>query len=105
MLRHYFQGEIVDLLQPTSDLEFWLYSPLWLALGAIILTIGLRLNSQPVRLASAFLICLTIVKVFLLDMASLEGILRAASFIGLGISLIVIGRFYQRILARKISKV
>ncbi|MDJ0613835.1 MAG: DUF2339 domain-containing protein [Rhizobiaceae bacterium] len=104
MLRHYFQGETVDLLQPTSDLEFWLYSPLWLVLGAIILAVGLRLNSQPVRLASALLIGLTIVKVFLLDMASLEGLLRAASFIGLGISLIVIGRFYQRILTRKTAR-
>ena len=100
MLRHYFQGETVDLRQSTSDLEFWLYSPLWLILGAVILAIGLRLNSQPVRLASALLIGLTVFKVFMLDMAELEGLLRAASFIGLGLSLIIIGRFYQRILTR-----
>ena len=34
-------------------------------------------------------------------MSALTGILRAFSFIGLGLSLIVIGRFYQRILTRQ----
>jgi uncharacterized membrane protein len=38
--------------------------------------------------------------VFLLDMAALTGALRAASFLGLGAVLIVIGRLYQRQLAR-----
>ncbi len=102
-LRKGFQGMTVDLNQPTSDLEFWLYSPLWLLLGGILLAIGLRLRSQPIRAASGLLIALTIFKVFMMDMAALEGILRALSFIGLGISLIVIGRFYQRILTRNAS--
>ena len=35
------------------------------------------------------------------DVAALTGLLRALSFIGLGISPIVIGRFYQRLLTRK----
>ena len=37
-------------------------------------------------------------KVFLIDMAYLEGFLRALSFIGLGAVLIGIGLFYQRML-------
>ena len=46
---------------------------------------------------------ITVLKVFLIDMSNLEGILRALSFIGLGIVLMGIGLFYQRILARRPS--
>jgi len=99
-LRKVFQGEKLASYLTTSDLEFWLYSPLWLGLGAIILTVGLRYNSLVIRAASGILIMLTILKVFLLDMSELEGFLRAISFIGLGLSLIVVGRFYQRLLTR-----
>jgi len=100
MLRKTFQGPVLAAWRPTSDLEFWMYSPLWLALGAIILAVGLRYNSRVIRAASGILIVLTILKVFLFDMAQLEGFLRATSFIGLGLSLIVVGRFYQRLLTR-----
>lgn len=100
MLRKVFQGASLTFWNKTTDLEFWLYSPLWLGLGAIILAVGLRYNSQIIRAASGILIMVTILKVFLLDMAQLEGFLKAISFIGLGISLIVVGRFYQRLLTR-----
>jgi uncharacterized membrane protein len=45
-------------------------------------------------------IAVVIFKVFLFDMAALTGALRAASFLGLGAVLIVIGRLYQRLLMR-----
>lgn len=99
-LRKIFQGENLASYLPTSDLEFWLYSPLWLGLGAVILAVGLRYNSIAIRAASGILIMLTILKVFLLDMSELEGFLRAISFIGLGLSLIIVGRFYQRLLTK-----
>ena len=41
-----------------------------------------------------------VAKVFLFDMSELEGVLRALSFIGLGVVLIGIGLFYQRMLTR-----
>ena len=50
--------------------------------------------------ASGILVLLTVLKVFLFDMAELEGVLRAASFMGLGVCLIGIGLFYQRVLGR-----
>ena len=104
MLRKSFQGPVLASWKQTSDLEFWLYSPLWLGLGALILAVGLRYNSIVIRAASGILIMLTILKVFLLDMSELEGFLRAVSFIGLGLSLIVVGRFYQRLLTKAAGK-
>jgi uncharacterized membrane protein len=45
------------------------------------------------------LVFVAVLKVFLIDMANLEGFLRALSFIGLGGVLIGIGLFYQKILS------
>jgi uncharacterized membrane protein len=39
-----------------------------------------------------------VLKVFLVDMSDLTGIYRALSFLGLGVVLIGIGWFYQRLL-------
>jgi uncharacterized membrane protein len=67
-------------------------------MGVAILAIGHLLGSRPIRAASGILIALTVTKVFLVDMSALTGAMRAFSFIGLGLSLLAIGRFYQRIL-------
>lgn len=100
MTRHGFQGQYVGFMRSTSDNEFWAYSAVWLGLGGLLLAAGLFFRSLPLRMASAALILLTICKVFLLDMSALTGALRAFSFIGLGLSLLLIGRLYQRILVR-----
>lgn len=100
MVRHGFQGEKVGFLRTTSDAEIWAYSAAWLIMGGCTLALGLVFRSLPLRAASAAVISLTVAKVFLIDMAALTGALRAFSFIGLGLSLMVIGRFYQRVLLR-----
>lgn len=84
----------------TSDAELYSYSAAWLVLGLGLLLAGFRSGSRAVRLASAALVTLTVVKVFLVDMSNLTGIWRALSFIGLGLVLIGIGALYQRLLAR-----
>jgi uncharacterized membrane protein len=63
--------------------------------------VGSKVDSKSIRLASAGLVLIAVIKVFLIDMANLEGILRALSFIGLGAVLIGIGLFYQKILSGK----
>ena len=57
---------------------------------------GLWRRSIEVRAASALFIVLSVVKVFLFDLSGLEGVLRALSFIGLGLVLIAIGLVYQQ---------
>jgi uncharacterized membrane protein len=81
-----------------SNAESYTFSAVWLAFGVVLLIIALPLDSKPVRLASAAVIGLTTVKVFLFDLASLTGIWRALSFIGLGLVLVGIGYLYQRLL-------
>jgi uncharacterized membrane protein len=85
----------------TSDAEQYTYSIACLMFGVALLGIGMAVNSQRARLASAAVIALTIVKAFLIDMSTLTGVYRALSFICLGMVLVAIGWLYQHILFRR----
>ncbi len=82
----------------TSDAEQYTYSAVWLLFGVALLAAGILLRSLTLRIASAAVVMLTVLKVFLIDMSDLTGIYRALSFLGLGVVLIGIGWFYQRLL-------
>jgi uncharacterized membrane protein len=99
-IRRLYHGPVLSI-GPTSGAEQYTYSIAWLMFGVVLLGIGILLNSQRARLASAAVIALTIVKAFLIDMSTLSGIYRALSFICLGLVLVAIGWLYQRILFRR----
>jgi uncharacterized membrane protein len=84
-----------------SGAEQYSYSIAWLAFGVVLLGIGIAVNSERARLASAVVIALTILKAFLVDMSTLTGVYRALSFMCLGLVLVAIGWLYQRILFRR----
>jgi len=78
----------------TSEAELYTYSIVWLVIGIALLAAGIIARYKPLRLVSVGILVLVVAKVFLIDMAGLEGILRALSFIGLGATLIAIGIVY-----------
>ncbi len=81
-----------------SNAEKYTYSGVWLVFGVALLAAGISLRSLPVRAASAAVVVLTVLKVFLIDMSDLTGIYQALSFLGLGAVLMGFGWFYQRLL-------
>jgi uncharacterized membrane protein len=91
-----FHGPV--LAGPVSDLEQYTFSTVWLVFGIALLAAGFALRSQPARLLALGVISLTIAKVFILDTASISGIYRALSVIGLGVVLLGIGWVYQHLL-------
>jgi uncharacterized membrane protein len=93
-----FVGQERFIRAYTGQAEQYAYSAVTLLFGVALLAIGFRLGSRPTRMASAVFVTLAVLKVFLFDMAELEGLLRALSFIGLGGVLIGIGLAYQRLL-------
>lgn len=99
-IRRLYHGPFLNSFR-TFDAEQYTYSVAWLVFGVVLLGIGLLLPSQRARLASAVMIAITILKVFLIDMSNLTGAYRAFSFIGLGLVLVAIGWLYQRILFRQ----
>ena len=99
-IRRLYHGPIIAG-GPTTGAEQYTYSIAWLVFGVVLLGIGILVNSQRARLASAVVIALTILKAFLIDMSQLTGIYRALSFMCLGVVLVAIGWLYQRILFRR----
>lgn len=85
-------------LGATTDLESYTYSAVWLVMGLTLLLAGIFFGRVSLRYASLPIIVLTVAKVFLFDMANLTGILRAVSFIGLGLVLVGIGYLYQKVI-------
>jgi uncharacterized membrane protein len=96
-VRHAFQGERLTLWQPTDAPEVWSYSAAWLGLGLAFLAYGLLRGSREARLASAALVVLSVVKVFLYDLTGIGGFWRAFSVICLGGVLVGIGLIYQKL--------
>ena len=97
-VRHAFQGQRLGVGREISGPEQWAYSVAWLALGLLFLGYGIVRRAGAARVASAALVLLSVLKVFLLDLQGLTGLWRALSFISLGVILIAIGLVYQRVL-------
>jgi uncharacterized membrane protein len=95
-VRRVFQGSSIAASRPTASTELYTYSAVWLVIGIALLFAGLLRGSRQLRLASVAFIVIAVVKIFLWDLAGLEGLLRALSFIGLGFVLLGIGLVYQK---------
>jgi len=96
-VRRIFHGPMIGGFS-TSDAEQYTYSAVWLVFGVALLLAGIALKSQPARFASAAVVLLTVGKVFLYDLAGVQGVFRALSLICLGLTLMGIGWLYQRLL-------
>jgi uncharacterized membrane protein len=99
-IRRLYHGPVLTY-GPTTGVEQYTYSIAYLAFGVVLLGIGILFNSQRARLASAVVIALTILKVFVIDVWTLTGVYRALSFMCLGVVLMAIAWLYQRILFRR----
>jgi uncharacterized membrane protein len=71
-------------------------SLVWAIYGGAMLTIGIARRSKLLRVMALLLLGLTIFKVFLLDLSSLDRLYRIISFIVLGAILLAVSFLYQR---------
>jgi uncharacterized membrane protein len=94
-IRHAFHGTVLGMGN-TGDAEWYTYSAAWLVFAGIGLAAGLIWRDEWLRRVSLAGVGLVVAKVFLSDMAELEGVFRALSFLGLGAALIGIGYAYRR---------
>ena len=86
------------LTGPVMTGENYGYSAAFLLLALAWLALGIRSGARDLRLAGLALLTAITLKVFLIDAAALDGLLRILSFLGLGIALIGIGWAYSRFL-------
>ncbi|HVS71105.1 MAG TPA: DUF2339 domain-containing protein [Phycisphaerae bacterium] len=93
-VRRAFQGPILSGGHPGSA-EMYAYSAAWAIFGTLLLLGGIVTRSAVLRWASLAVMLVTILKVFLLDVASLSDVLRIFSLLGLGLSLILLALLYH----------
>ncbi|MGB1293777.1 MAG: DUF2339 domain-containing protein, partial [Pseudoalteromonas sp.] len=97
LIRQYWQGAYIYLGKTTSDAELYSYSIIWLLLGALVVISGHLKQQLLLQKVGLGILGAVIVKVFLIDMASLTGLLKAISFIGLGLSLVGLSWLFQKL--------
>lgn len=71
-------------------------SLLWAVAASAFILVGVRLRSKALRWQGLVLLVLTVGKVFLLDLSFLERAYRIASFLVLGVVLLVVSFWYQK---------
>jgi uncharacterized membrane protein len=99
-IRHLWQGRL-DLSDAFRDGELYTYSVVWLAMAVGIMLAGTWRGASAVYRGGLVLLALVIAKIFFVDMAGLTGLLRALSFLGLGLSLLGLA-FVHQYLGRKL---
>lgn len=95
-IRRLWQGR--DLSLPgVSDGELYSYTLALIAVSGVLLLLALLRRSETLRRLAMAGVALTVAKVFLVDMSGLSGLVRVASFLGLGLSLAGLAWLNQRI--------
>lgn len=80
-----------------------LLSGVWALIGTGALLIGLRRDVRGLRIGALALLLLTVGKVFLIDLATLESVYRVISFIALGLLLLGSAFVWQRLRPRSLD--
>ncbi|BDX05350.1 DUF2339 domain-containing protein [Planctobacterium marinum] len=97
MIRNQFQQGSISLAAITPQSELYAYSIVWLLLATTCIFVAHSKNKEKIKKLGFGLLAMVVLKAFLVDMANLEGLYRALSFIGLGLSLVGIGWLFQKI--------
>lgn len=95
-VRHLIHGGL-DISDLTSDAELYTYSAVWLATAVVLLVLAIHREWRQMYLSGMALLMAVILKIFTVDMSDLEGLYRVGSFMALGICLLGIAYFHQRI--------
>jgi uncharacterized membrane protein len=101
VVRYAFHGSAMRAPLREASLETWTYSAVWALYGFAVLALGASRRDLMLRGLGLTLLLATTAKVFLFDMARLEGVVRAASFLALGAVLLAAALAARRLGAAK----
>lgn len=94
-VRHIWHREL-DASQDMLVGELYTYSMVWLALAIIGSLLSIRYASRTLYRVSMVFLMIVVGKIFLIDTAGLSSLWRVASFLGLGLSLLGLSYFHQK---------
>lgn len=101
-VRQYWQGAEISWYLPTSNAEHYSYSAVFLLLASVLVAVTQYRQWLFMRKAGFVLLCLVVAKVFIFDLNQLSGLYRAASFIGLGLCLVLLSALFQHLQRRTV---
>ena len=84
VVRFGFHGYDMRPTLEEQSLETWTFSAVWGVFGFGLLVYGAARRAGDLRTAGLGVLMLTLAKIFLFDMARLDGVIRAASFLAVG---------------------
>ena len=102
--------EVAERVAPGGDVKtnfqrgHTAVSAFWGALGLLLLYAGLTRRMRALRLGGFALFGVSLAKLFLYDLAFLNSVARALSFLAVGAVLLLAGFFYQRLSAQLESR-
>ena len=96
VVRLAFNGQLSLNAAPIEEAELYTYSILWLLIAIGVIVFAQSRSNNSINRIGFGILAAVVLKAFLIDMANLEGLFRALSFIGLGLSLVGIGWLFQR---------
>ncbi len=103
VVRFAFHGGDMRAPLREASLETWTFSAVWAIYGLIVLTVGAGRKDIALRGLGLTILLVTTAKVFLFDMARLEGVVRAASFLALGAVLMLGALMVRRMRTRAVE--
>jgi uncharacterized membrane protein len=80
-----------------SSAELYTYSLVWLIVAVLAVLAGAQRRLQPEYKAGMVALLVVIATIFIVDMSDLDGLLRVASFMGLGLTLLGLSYLYKRL--------
>jgi uncharacterized membrane protein len=90
-------GLRIDLSQSAFEASHTVVSVIWALAGAALVWLGLDRRSQALRALGMTLLSAALAKLFLFDLANLDAVARAASFIVVGLAALGVAIAYQRL--------
>jgi uncharacterized membrane protein len=100
LVRYAFHGGQMQARYEAQSLETWAYSAAWALFGLAVLVIGGLRRHYTLRWLGLGILLVTVAKVGIFDTSRLDGMIRAASFLALGVLLIVGALAARRLNAR-----
>jgi uncharacterized membrane protein len=85
-----------EVFQHLHNLEQLSLSAVWLLYSVALMAIGFWRSLRGIRIIAFVLFGITILKIFIYDLSSLDTLYRIFSFIGLGLILLAVSYAYQR---------
>ncbi|AHE98956.1 DUF2339 domain-containing protein [Thioalkalivibrio paradoxus] len=93
-IRHLWHGRL-DLADAVLAGELYTYSVAWLAMAVPAMLVGTLRRRKALYRGGMVLLLAVVLKIFVVDMGGLTGLLRALSFMGLGLSLLGLAFVHQ----------